>query len=264
MTDKIGKATSPGSFIDRERIFENGVALGYRILSIVLSLIFFSAYSKGIFILFMGSEGFFSYDLLTSGAIGIEVFFFTTELILLFFAVAVLGAFIPVLKYLLCREFTSTDAAMLAGLLVVNGFVWIGLGPVLARVRGDDINTWLVLFGLTLVICFHLAILFYRPPKDGLRSLLAVLLILLGLTAVAHKEMVTLLQFGLKHFGVGGEIAVILNARTSGGDQDLRGRLMFLSPDHAYVVLNGESELSIIPRSSIDTIKVPSKNHSSK
>lgn len=264
MPDKTGNASNLGAVMVREGAFESGAALGYRILSIALSLIFFSAYSKGIFILFMGSEGFFSYDLLTSGTIGIEVFFLTTELFLLSLAVAFFGALIPGLKYPLRREFTTTDAGILAGLLVVNAFVWIGITPALLQMKSEDINSWLVLFVLMLVICCHLAIMFYRPPKDGLRSLLAVLLILLGLTAVAHQEMVALLQFGLKHFGVGGAIEVILKARSSGDDQDLHGRLMFLSPDHAYVVLNGERELSIIPRSSIGTIKVPSKNPSPK
>jgi hypothetical protein len=264
VSDKIRNPSNRIFFIDCEGISENGVALGYRILSIALSLIFFSAYSKGIFILFMGSEGFFSYDLLTSGTIGIEVFYFTTELFLLFFALAILGALIPALKYPLKREFTTTDTAMLVGLLVVNASVWIGLAPALLKAKSNEITSWLVLFGLMLVICFHLAILFFRPPKDGLRSLLAVLLVLLGLTTIAHKEMVALLQFGLKYFGVGGAIEVVLKTRASGEDQELRGKLMFLSPEHAYVVLNGEHEMSIISRSSIGAIKVPSKNPSIK
>ena len=250
--------------IDYIKVPEGASAIGYRTLSIVLSVFFFAFYSRVIFILFMGHEGFFSYDLYATGIFGLEVFFFTTELFLIIFSLAASGTLILTLKYLLCPKFEGVDWAIALMFLIMNVFTWYRLYPVVMQTPGNEMWMWAALVILTLLICTHLFVMCCRPPKESLKSLVVVLVGLIALTSISHAEMVSLLQLGLKQFGVGGEIPVTIKLRDSGATEKMSGKLVLLSPDHAYVVFEHDTDLSIIPRSIIEIIELPSGKMLSK
>lgn len=229
--------------------------VGYRLLSALLSFGFFALYSQAVFILFMGNEGFFSYDILVNGAVGIGVFFLVTELTIVMFAISTVGVVIPVLR---SWYRGSIDWMHVVVLGVVNLYVILGVAGVLSRSR-QDWMIWLVIFAVSILVCFQIGALIHGTAKDSLRSLVIVLVCLLGITAVAHKETVALLEFGLKHFGVGGNVPVTLELEHPAEAKTVNGRLVFLSPENAYVVLDGDNRVSIIPRSKAEIISVSSR-----
>ena len=229
--------------------------VGYRLLSALLSFGFFALYSQAVFILFMGNEGFFSYDMLVNGAVGIGVFFLTTELTIVTFAVSAVGVMIPALRW---RYRGSVSRTHIVGLSVLNLYVIWGVVGALCRSR-QDWMIWLVIFAVSILVCLQIGTLTHGTAKDSLRSLVIVLVCLLGITAVAHKETVALLEFGLKHFGVGGNVPVTLKLEHPAEAKSVDGRLVFLSPENAYVVLDGDSRVSIIPRSKAEIISVSSR-----
>jgi hypothetical protein len=229
--------------------------VGYRLFSALLSFGFFALYSQVVFILFMGNEGFFSYDMLVNGAVGIGVFFFATELTLVMFAVAAVGSLIPLLRW---RFRKSVNWFHVSFLGLVNLYFILGIAGAIAK-SSQYWMVWLVVFLVSLIVCVQLGTLIHGTAKDSLRSLAGVLFILVGITAVAPKETVALLEFGLKHFGVGGNVPVTLKLEQSAEAKTVDGRLVFLSPENAYVVLDGDSRVSIIPRSKAEIISVSSR-----
>lgn len=259
--DKI-KSLLPDA--EQQSLMTKSAGIGYRLLSVTLSVIFFAVYSKVIFVLFMAEQGFFSYDLMASGTIGIEIFFFTTELMLVFIALLAVGSLILILKAWWRRKATLNDAIAFTGAAVIHAAFWRGLWPTLSQVSEKDFPAWILLLALSLIICFHLSVLLYRPPKSGVRSLLFIIFVLTSLTFVAREQMVDLLKFGLKAFGVGGEIAISVQMNGNEDSPTKKGKLLFLSPEHAYVVFDGENELSIIPRSTVNILRVASRKAASK
>lgn len=229
--------------------------VGYRLLSALVSFGFFALYSQVVFILFMGNEGFFSYDMLVSGAIGIGVFFLATELTIVTFAVSAVGIVVPALRWRFRR---SINWAHVVGLGVVNLYVILGVAGALSRSQ-QDWMIWLVIFAVSILVCLQIGTLIHGTAKDSLRSLVGVLVCLLAITVMAHKETVALLEFGLKHFGVGGNVPVTLKLEQPAEPKTVDGRLVFLSPENAYVVLDGDSRVSIIPRSKAEIISVSSR-----
>lgn len=229
--------------------------VGYRLLSALLSFGFFALYSQAVFILFMGNEGFFSYDMLVNGAVGIGVFFLATELTIVMFAISAVGVVIPALRWWYRG---SIDWVHVAVLGVVNLYVILGVAGALSRSQ-QDWMIWLVIFAVSILVCLQIGALIHGTAKDSLRSLVIVLVCLLGITAVAHKETVALLEFGLKHFGVGGNVPVTLELEHPAEAKTVDGRLVFLSPENAYVVLDGDNRVSIIPRSKAEIISVSSR-----
>lgn len=229
--------------------------VSYRLLSALLSFGFFALYSQAVFILFMGNEGFFSYDMLVNGVVGIGVFFLATELIIVTFAVSAVGAMIPALRWWYRG---SLDWVHVVVLGVANLYVILGVAGALSRSR-QDWMIWLVIFAVSILVCLQIGTLIHGTAKDSLRSLVIVLVCLVGVTAVAHKETVALLEFGLKHFGVGGNVPVTLKLEHSVEAKTVDGHLVFLSPENAYVVLDGDRRVSIIPRSKAEIISVSSR-----
>lgn len=232
--------------------------VGYRLLSAIVSFGFFALYSQAVFILFMGNEGFFSYDVLVNGTVGISVFFLATELTIVTFAVSAVGAVIPALRW---KFRGSINRAHVAGLGVVNLYVVWGVAGALNRSQ-QDWMIWLVILAVSILVCLQVGTLIHGTAKDSLRSLVVVLVCLAGITAVAHKETVALLEFGLRHFGVGGNVPVTLKLEHPADAKTVEGRLVFLSPENAYVVLDGDSRVSIIPRSKAEIISVSSRKSS--
>lgn len=229
--------------------------VGYRLLSALLSFGFFALYSQAVFILFMGNEGFFSYDMLVNGVVGIGVFFLATELTIVTFAVSAVGVMIPALRW---RYRGNVNRTHIVGLSVVNLYVIWGVAGALSRSR-QDWMIWLVIFAVSILVCLQIGTLIHGTAKGSLRSLVIVLVCLVGITAVAHKETVALLEFGLKHFGVGGNVPVTLKLEQPAEAKTVDGRLVFLSPENAYVVLDGDTRVSIIPRSKAEIISVSSR-----
>lgn len=229
--------------------------MGYRLFSALLSFGFFALYSQVVFILFMGNEGFFSYDMLVNGAVGIGVFFLATELTVVMFAVSAVGVAIPALRWWYRG---NINRAHVVGFLVVNLYVVWGVAGALSRAR-QDWMIWLVIFAVSILVCLQIGTLIHGTAKDSLRSLVVVLGCLVCITVMAHKETVALLEFGLKHFGVGGNVPVTLKLEHPAEAKTVDGRLVFLSPENAYVVLDGDSRVSIIPRSKAEIISVSSR-----
>lgn len=229
--------------------------VGYRLLSALLSFGFFALYSQVVFILFMGNEGFFSYDMLVNGSVGIGVFFFATELTLVTFAIAALGVLIPLFRWIFRRSVNWFHVTVLG---LVNLYVILRIAGAIIK-SSQYWTVWAVVFGVSLIVCVQLSALIHGTAKDSLRSLALVLFSLVSMTALAPTQTVALLEFGLKHFGVGGNVPVTLKLEHPAEAKTVDGRLVFLSPENAYVVLDGDNRVSIIPRMKAEIISVSSR-----
>ncbi|MFZ6773713.1 hypothetical protein ACO0LB_13435 [Undibacterium sp. SXout7W] len=215
----------------------------WRILAIAMSLVFFNVYSRLIFVIFMGNQGFFSYDLFSDGILGMEIFFGTVEIMMIILSIAFFGLLLPVFQWLFKKE---VSWAAVVFFLAAGGLMW-SLGIAAAQSPASKFNSvdYLAITGIFLFITLYFATAMYAPAKKSIRTLLALQAVILCMSAVTPETVVKVLKPGLKMYSVGGDLPIEIMGRN--GDLN-KGELVFLSPINLYMRLEKEGPLLILKR----------------
>ncbi|GAB7534269.1 hypothetical protein [Burkholderia sp. 3C] len=247
-----------------------------RLLAIFLSVLFFYYFPFLVFVSYMGYKGFFSYDLLAVGRVGIDVFYAVGEFLVVLLSVALFGVVTQVVRSVAHRH--------------------PSLRPPYAREikvsRGDRFGTWalgglnalmiiLVVMGVyrrsgdwefpDLVFSFihlsilgiwvnaHIGVVIYMRAKAVLGSLLMGAMWLVYIVVAYPLPLVRFMDLSLQYFGVGGGLQVSLHVREGGEIKNLEGKLLFLSPENVYLLPPGvDGHILIVQRR--DAIMLDIKN----
>ncbi|MDO8291770.1 MAG: hypothetical protein Q7T29_02705 [Gallionella sp.] len=220
----------------------------YRALSIVLSSIFFANIPLLLFLIYMGYHGFFSYDFFSEGVFGLNVFFFLTSIFVLITSMALFWWVVPLVEKWKKGKFKVLP---FIGIVLFNLFfviIVIGTFP-----RNGDFFRVAYICAIGLFVSLHIAFLLHAKPKEQLISLIVLILIITFLSLHLREQASSVLSIGLKAYGVGGDIEVVLAPKLIAEEQ-LNGKLILLSPKHIYIKLEGSDDISTIDRTRFDVM----------
>ena len=235
-------------------LFNNPKETFYRVLSIVLSSLFFSFIPLLLFLIYMSHHSFFSYDFFSEGVFGLKVFFIFASLSVFLTSLALFGSIVPITKrYMLRKEqkIENEDKVALCVSIPINIF-FIALFSYFAYV-GEHGFRILYIFVITFFISLHLASLIHAKPSNQLKSLIGLICIITFMSLAFSKEASSALASGLRNYGVGGEINVALKPKFF-NKTVIHGTLILLSPKYIYIKLNDSDDLSTIDRTHFDVI----------
>lgn len=211
-----------------------------------LSILFLWLFPKLLFLIYMGNEGFFSYDFFENGKFGLRVFFSASELMLIAASLAMFGIVLPIVQ----KQSTGKADWFLFVMFGLMNIVFLTI-LVLASISSKN-NEWLS--GLTIAavaffICLHIAYLMWKPPSKQIRTFLALIFVVFGLSTVVSTQFATALKLGLRYFGAGGGVAVTIQDREGKLSSPVKGELILLSPEYAYLRVNSERKITVFPLS---------------
>jgi len=219
-------------------------------LWLIAMFVFLFFYSRALFLLLMAQYDFFSYDLFLVGGTAMTTFYLTAELIVVVSSLALFGFLLPLMERRFKKPPYSMSPWMFGTINVCFWFLLLILALTAERWEWWNHLPKLVVTGL---VALHLSMLLFAPRTWKMKSSFVLVIMLSGFAFFWQQPMVALLSQGLKAYGVGGEIAVELHYRNANQD---KGRLVLLSPQHAYVILGGKRKISVIGRDVIQRIDV--------
>ena len=89
----------------------------------------------------------------------------------------------------------------------------------------------------------------WKPPSKQIRTFLALIFVVFGLSTVVSTQFATALKLGLRYFGAGGGVAVTIQDREGKLSSPVKGELILLSPEYAYLRVNSERKITVFPLS---------------
>ncbi len=222
----------------------------YRALTLVLSSIFFAHIPLLLFLIYMGHHGFFSYDFFSEGLFGLKVFFFLTSIFVLMTSLALFWWVVPLVEKWKKDNFKTLP---FIGIVLFNLF-FITILFVTFPEDGDIFRV-AYLCAIGLFISTHIAFLLHAKPNEQLRSLITVMFIITFMSLHLREQASAVLANGLKIYGVGGSIEVSLVPKML-ADNELKGRLILLSPKHIYIKLDNSNNVSTVDRARFDIMTI--------
>ena len=232
-----------------ENALNNRKETVFKILSIVLSSIFFAHIPLLLFLIYMGHHGFFSYDFFSDGLFGLKVFFFLTSIFVLITSLAIFWWVIPLIEKWKKGTFKLWP---FIGISLFN-LLFLLIIVVSIPKNGDYFRVAYVL-AIGFFVSIHVAFLIHAKPSEQFRSLIGVIFIITFMSLHLREQASSVLAIGLKSYAVGGGIGVILKPKLK-QNNNLTGNLLLTSPKHIYIKLDGEEEISTIDRSKVDAIQ---------
>ncbi|PPU43519.1 hypothetical protein XarbCFBP7697_19960 [Xanthomonas arboricola] len=203
-----------------------------------------------LFIILMSEHDFFSYDIFEVGGFGMMVFYATTELMIILSGLMLFGFFIPLAARMKTGRTPWSD---LRPILVLNIFCWLALATVIFD-RGWKTEQHFFPLVLSALAALYISAALHAPRRLKIRSAIGLIGIMVLFAAIYPKPMVDLLAKGLRAYGVGGEIPVQIVYQDG---EKTRGKLVFLSPENAYVISMSDGiSLSTIRRSATREITI--------
>lgn len=218
-----------------------------------LSYLFFHAYAKFVFVLYLAHNGFFSYDFLQSSEYGYGWFFVTAEVVLLLVSMLVFGW---ILTYLdLLQDFRRKDPLSFYSLRF-GSMSFFGLALVLQLPGGsipssqqadwvNSIATVALKFSLPLCIALYLASMLTTSGTQRVWRAFAFGLALIVLSFFAREQLSKSVGAGLKVFGAGGMVAI--KVYPASGGEVIEGKLVLHSPQNLYVRAPNSALLTVVP-----------------
>jgi len=231
-----------------------------KIILWTLSLVFIWLFPKLLFLIYMGNEGFFSYDFFTNGEFGLRVFFSASELFLIVASLAMFGIILPIVQ----KQTTGKADWFLFVLFGVMNPLFLTI-LVLATLSSKNVE-WLSVLTIAAVaffICFHISYLMWKPPSKQIRSFLALIFVIFALSMFVPTQFAfaAALKLGLRYFGAGGGIAVTIQDREGKLSPPTQGELVLLSPEYAYLRVHGEQKITVFPLSAALFLTVEKEKH---
>jgi hypothetical protein len=249
-----------------------------RLLAIVLSLTFFYYFPFLVFVSYMGFKGFFSYDLLASGRVGIDIFYAVGEFVVIILSVAVLGVIIQAVRFIVYRypnlqppyagrlKITGGDKFSVAFWGIINALL---IALIVLAVYGrygkpefsDLVFSVIYLAMIAIWVNVHLGVVIYMNAKKVLGSLSVGVLLLVYIAVVYPSPLVRCMDLSLQYFGVGGGLPASMQMKGDGKVENLAGKLIFLSPENVYFLPPGvDGHILIVRRD--DILKLDIQNFS--
>lgn len=233
-----------------------------RTAQFVVSFAFFSAYSIYVTLIYMAENGFFAYDVFSAGSFGMTVFTVTTEIQVMIGALAAFGGigFFPSFRRMV--GYQAPAGRTIHDVWARFSFWGYRIGAFVFNVAMLALIVWhlighyaieaIVLLSILFFVASHLLFLVMADTRKIWRSLSALCFILVGMSIPGKEVIASLFALGLKTYGVGGGIEVVIKQP---GPTEVRGNLILLAPENVYVRVddpkNKEAMTAVIPRSAI-------------
>ncbi|MBU9413493.1 hypothetical protein [Burkholderia multivorans] len=243
-----------------------------------MSLTFFYYFPFLVFVSYMGFKGFFSYDLLASGRVGIDIFYAVGEFVVIILSVAVLGVIIQTVRFIVYRypnlqppyagrlKITGGDKFSVAFWGIINALL---IALIVLAVYGrygkpefsDLVFSVIYLAMIAIWVNVHLGVVIYMNAKKVLGSLSVGVLLLVYIAVVYPSPLVRCMDLSLQYFGVGGGLPASMQMKGDGKVENLAGKLIFLSPENVYFLPPGvDGHILIVRRD--DILKLDIQNFS--
>lgn len=215
----------------------------------------------------MAKNGFFAYDIFSSGSFGLTVFSITTEVQVAIMSMACFGSvgFSPFFQKICgykdgkeTRGSHKTSSlspwAIKALKILAVAFNLVMLLTVVFSFSKDNWEQGLVLISIFIFVANHILFLVMAETKLIWNSLKALCFILIGLSIIGRNEITNLLALGLKTYGVGGGLPVVVKQES----EKIEGSLSLLSPDFVYMVVKtpDKEDIAIFSRGAVSGIYV--------
>jgi hypothetical protein len=167
-----------------------------RVLLSLLGFAFLSLYSRIIFIAYMASEGFFSYDFVISSEYGSGAIFLISELSMVVLSLMFFGLLLPWMQK---REQGKADRSQWIIFGSIACFAWGLLLSVIwaGKIAIEDHPRFTVPLCIGCVISIYIALVLYSKPALKVKEFVLLVFTLISLTFIAPKESSGILRFGL-------------------------------------------------------------------
>lgn len=206
-------------------------SVGWRMLSIVASSIYFANIPILLFLIYMHQHGIFSYDFYERGLFGLHVFFAFIVLSILVFAVAFWAFLLPVVRKMARSE--PMGWKQLSLLLVISLLFWmlIILFMIAGVISGWQRVVYVLL--LSLLVAIQVGMIISASASAQFYSLAIIMLLSLALTVHLHVAASELVGKALAAFGAGGGICTeVSDTRQT---YSVVGELVLAAPEYIYV-----------------------------
>lgn len=221
-------------------------SLGWRALSFIASSIYFSNLPIILFLVYMHTNSFFSYDFYERGLFGMKAFFGLLVLMFLVTAFALYAFLFPLMKWVLKK---NLEIGNLVGLSFLSGLMWLFFSLVAYFSEWLDWQRLFYVGAVCLLIAIHIGVMLYTTPKSQFISLAVVIFITLILTFHLREAASSLVGTALHNFGSGGRACVTVTDTEK--RYRLTGLLILTSPEYVYLQQRDQS--------SVTAVKVDSK-----
>lgn len=224
----------------------------FKIVSIFLSSIFVPNITVLLFLSYMATCGFFSYDLFSDGIFGMNLFVMTASLVMIVIAFSLVGFG----YFLIARKSNGKIEWKIASLFLTMNILMIALVTI-GTINNDDWawSTFLIIISLLIVV--HGALLVSKSAKTQLISLCFFAFIVVLTVIQLPNEASRFLSIGLKTFGIGGGLRSdieLLDGSSSSGE------LVLISPKNIFYVPEDKSGISMIPLIQVKNLHVKKHN----
>lgn len=203
----------------------------WRILSYLISSLFFALLPITLFVIHMYDKAYFSYDFFDKGLFGLKSVFSLMMAFILFMSLAFFSFVIPVVrKNVGKKENQLKHWAPLAAWSIVS---WALTVVAFLRLDIKHSEDFIYLFFICLMVMIHISLLIYAKPKVQFISLATVVVFFSYTTLVFKDSVIRGVNSALISFGLGGTQCVSVTDRHDSYRID--GRLLLASPDYIYV-----------------------------
>ena len=238
--------------IKKDKLYEKYITTDsrWRIASILLSLVTTIAVPILLFIAYMNDHNFFSYDFFIEGVFGMKIFFITTVLLLL------VGAFILwFIPLVVLGRKNVVIASKIWGdnkffFMILGGctlFLWFVIGlsihNAFTETEIDSDKLANLIFGLTIMffLAVHLLTFLYSAKHQVISSIV-LLIITIASVLMIPKQVSIQINSGLKAFGVGGNLPVVIKVNNS--EKTIEGNLKLITPKNIYYSPKGNDNVT--------------------
>ncbi|MGF7192408.1 hypothetical protein JOE11_005486 [Robbsia andropogonis] len=259
--------------------------IGLRILAIIASLTFFYYFPMLVFITYMGHKGFFSYDMFSTGRVGLESFYFACEIIIIITAIYTAGFLI-----LLVRRFTflnpdlspsyktapiherkhglwllvTVSFNILLSIFFCYGVIrssWISSHPSRfdSQKFAESFRLLVGVFGICTWVAIHIGVVIYQNAKRVFGSLCFGIFALVSVSLLMPETISRILDSSLAYFGVGGDLPISISYDEAGTAKGFLGKLVLLTPSQIFVSKNSHI-FTIFERSKVTSITISNES----
>ena len=211
------------------------------------------------FVIYMGENGFFSYDFFTQGVFGMKLFFFTTMAMMVVSAAVLWG---PAFVVYARRRGKDIPRFFQAIVVFVAMIAWIVVLEKLIYQSSVDAKRVYFSLGVSLILGFHLGVLIFLNAKQQFISLLVITSSILYISLNWSEQAEKVIGIGLVKFGMGGDLPIeITDAQTQNVTY---GTLKLITPEKIYFIPEGKKGVSTYQRGAISQHYIGSKSETEK
>ncbi|MEQ8270207.1 hypothetical protein [Algiphilus sp.] len=234
-----------------DELKDNPASPAYRIVAGFIISLIFTSYPIFIFVVYMWKNGFYSYDVIGE-SFSLSVFFYANLLLLGVVSLFLLGSITTTaISWKTLKNNKNPVERPLAQAVKSNAFPILGnvLAIALlsiASLKGENAKLFIFLGVVSILLISLITALAVASAGTYCKIAVAVIGLMYILPLIWPDEATNLLADGLKFFRVGNTI-VSLHSSDIDSPLELKGELVFLSPEYAYIKA-GEDSLKIVPR----------------